>query len=94
MNNIFGIFTKDRSKAESLMSDITHKIGSSKVEKKYSKNELRVFFKDGTELIWFNPSGDGCGRRLRGAWVDKEVTDEYFNSVITPMLMTDMVIRF
>lgn len=95
MNNIFGVITKDRDKAEELINDIAHKKGSANIKKSYrDRNEIRVIFKDDTELCWINPSSDGCGRKLRGAWVDKDVDEEYYDNVIEPMLLTDMVARF
>lgn len=94
-SNLFGVFTNDRAKAEKLIQSVIHSKGKSNVTKEYNtRSNLRVIFKDGTELRWL-PAEQHLGCRVRGAWVDREVSDDVYNTIIAPCLLNkNMVNRF
>lgn len=94
VRNLFGVFTPNRDKAEELIRNIIRTKGKSNVAKEYNTRfNLRVIFKDGTELRWIDPTVSSIGCRVRGAWVDREVSDKIYNAMIAPCLLDQKMVN-
>lgn len=83
-SRIWGVVTPNREKAWLIISRIAgHR------DAKYTRtmNPEGILFEDGVRVVWFSTENTSRGIKFDKVWVDKSIEYEYFEKILSLMLI-------
>lgn len=71
--------------AKKIILEIAENCGKEIKKKRITQNEIRIYFSDGTTLIWVRVSESSRGHKFGKMWADKSIAEEdIYHYVVLP----------
>jgi len=83
------VLTEDREKAEwafSAIEEVFTEVWGKVVNRRMTKNDMRLTFESGELLVWLKPSQELRGYRFHRLFADHELTVEYIRAYVLPYI--------